>query len=89
MNIPGQRVFTLNWPDARGRWVFDLTADIEVAFAEPVDGAVPSMTLFQTKRRTLPRIDKNEARAVVAELPAAGSQWSLEQLEPLVGSGCA
>lgn len=86
VDIPGQMVFTLKWPDERGRWVFDFTADIEVAFIAPVDGEVPSMTLYQKVKLNLPKTDANKATVDVAKLPRAGTEWSARQLAPLVGT---
>lgn len=86
VDIPGQMTFTMKWPDERGRWVFDYTADIEVAFAEPVNGIVPSMSLHQKFKVDLPRTDENDAKTDVSKLPGAGQAWSAERLAPLLGS---
>ncbi|MFO0874018.1 MAG: serine hydrolase domain-containing protein [Phycisphaerales bacterium] len=55
VNVPGQTNYALKWPNAKGRWVFELTDAIEVSF-EKVQYAdergnehvrVDSMTVYQ------------------------------------------
>ncbi len=49
VDVPGQTVYVLKWPTEEGRWVFELTNEIEVSFDLP-EGAeeAVSMTMYQS-----------------------------------------
>lgn len=47
LDIPGQTVYALKWPNEQGRWVFELTDAIEVSFTKSDDGSVSSITMYQ------------------------------------------
>ncbi len=86
IDIPGQMVFPLKWPDENGRWKFDFPAEIEIEFEEPENGVVPSATMYQVVELTLPRKQDGPPPVPLAEkLPDPGEAWSHDLLEPLVG----
>ncbi|MBL8762939.1 MAG: serine hydrolase [Phycisphaerae bacterium] len=47
VDVPGQTVYTLRWPDTDGRWAFALTDSIKIAFNKNETGDVLSLTFFQ------------------------------------------
>ncbi len=47
VDVPGQTVYVLKWPDKDKRWVFELTSDIALTFEEAVDGKVPALIFHQ------------------------------------------
>jgi CubicO group peptidase (beta-lactamase class C family) len=88
IDIPGQTVYTLHWPDTRDRWVFELTDDIELAFDEPEDGQVPAATLYQEVNLRFERAaESGEAAAPLPDdLPPAGEPWSVDLMMRLEGA---
>ena len=48
VDVPGQTLYVLRWPDEEGLWPFELTDQIGVRFAEPVDGKCPSFAMLQS-----------------------------------------
>lgn len=75
IDIPGQRLFELNDPDAEGRWVFALTDTIVLNFERDEDGVVQSLKIAQG--------------GATFECPRAGYDYPLEfamaDVEPLIG----
>ncbi|HTE06614.1 MAG TPA: serine hydrolase domain-containing protein [Planctomycetota bacterium] len=70
LDVPGQTVYTLRAPDAKGRWRFELTGSIEVDFQRGADGAVRALTMYQS--------------GLALEMPKAGvPPQPDEPLEPL------
>lgn len=47
LDVPGQMVFELKWPDAQGKWFFAMTDQIAVSFVRDEKGQVVSMTMYQ------------------------------------------
>ncbi|MEW6746228.1 MAG: serine hydrolase [Planctomycetota bacterium] len=47
LDIPGQAVFTMKWPDSRGRWIFELTEQLALEFHRSPSGAVDRATFYQ------------------------------------------
>lgn len=47
LDVPGQTVYELRWPDAEGRWAFALTDTIKLRFDRDDKKNVVSLTLFQ------------------------------------------
>lgn len=47
VDVPGQTVYTLHWPDDEGKWVFELTDEVAVSFEKEGD-KVPSMIFYQS-----------------------------------------
>jgi CubicO group peptidase (beta-lactamase class C family) len=72
LDVPGQTVYTLKWPDQKGRWVFELTDAIEIDFQPGDDGVMKSMTLYQAGQTfVMPRVTGDAPTAMsVAELSA-------------------
>ena len=62
LDVPGQTVFTLKWPDDQGRWVFELTDAIAVTFTAGDDGVMASLTVHQNGANMLAkRVDEKPA----------------------------
>lgn len=72
LDVPGQRVYALKWPNEKGRWVFELTDAIEVDFQKNDDGTIKSMTMYQAGQTfVMPHLASDEAPVpTVAELSA-------------------
>jgi CubicO group peptidase (beta-lactamase class C family) len=85
VDVPGQMVYTLKWPDQRGRWVFDFTDTIEVDFDDPAEGVVPGMTMHQTIMTNFTRTSEVPAGKLPSEALSDGS-WTQEQLTALTGT---
>ena len=47
LDVPGQTVYELKWPDAGGKWFFALTNTIAVGFVRDDKGQITSMTMYQ------------------------------------------
>lgn len=47
LDVPGQMVYTLAWPDAEGLWAFELTDTIKIRFNTGDDGSITSLTQYQ------------------------------------------
>ena len=76
VDVPGQMVFTLEEPDAEGKWTFELTDTIAVSFERGADGRVLGMKMYQSGMTfELPRegveipveIDLEDARRYVGQ----------------------
>ena len=86
IDVPGQMVYMLKWPDPRGRWKFDFPAPIELEFDEPVNGVAPAATLYQRVELSLSREREGTPPGRLAkDLPAAGEPWTAAQMKPLLG----
>ncbi|MCB9845853.1 MAG: serine hydrolase [Phycisphaeraceae bacterium] len=58
LDVPGQMVFPLKWPNEQGRWVFELTDEIALRFNRAEDGSITSLTSFQGGMEfELPRVE--------------------------------
>jgi hypothetical protein len=76
LDVPGQRVYELKTPDAKGRWYFALTNQVAVSFKKDDDGKLISLTMYQAGFEfECPR----EGVELEAEVP-------LKELQPLVGA---
>lgn len=48
VDVPGQQLYTLKWPDDEGKWYFELTDQIAVSFELPEDdGNAVAMSIYQ------------------------------------------
>ncbi len=45
LDVPGEMVYDLKWPDAAGKWMFAVKPDIQVSFQTGESGAITSLTL--------------------------------------------
>jgi len=74
LDVPGQRVYELKTPDAKGKWYFALTNQVAVSFKKDDDGKSISLTMYQAGFEfECPR----EGVELEAEVP-------LKKLQPLV-----
>ena len=56
LEVPGQAVLALDWPDAGGVWKTLAASNVAVKFDRDASGAVASMTISQGEAsRTMPR----------------------------------
>lgn len=76
VDVPGQMVYELNFPDDEGKWQFSLTDQIAVSFDKDDDGSVVGMKMYQA--------------GMTFELPREGVTRELEvnmdEVGPLLGS---
>ncbi len=87
IDIPGQRFYVLKWPDAAGRWAFEVPVPIAVEFKTPVDGVAPSLMIRQGHGARLTRTSKAAVKADAGEdSPEPGQAWSELQLKPFLGT---
>jgi len=47
VDVPGQMVYELRWPDESGKWYFALTNTIATGFVRDDKGRITSMTMYQ------------------------------------------
>lgn len=48
IDVPGQMTYTLEEPDALGRWVFEITDEIKLTFQRDAEGRVVGLTMLQS-----------------------------------------
>ena len=86
LDIPSQRVYDLNPPDAEGRWQFTLTDQISVSFERDDAGAVVALTMrqsgmvFEVLREGIevePEIDLDELRKHLGPYRAEQGDFSI------------
>lgn len=76
LDVPGQMVYTLAWPDADGLWAFELTDTIKIRFHAGEDGSIVSLTQYQngqeyhrprqaSRTARTPAIDAGELQAMI------------------------
>jgi hypothetical protein len=82
VDVPGQTVYTLKWPDKDGKWTFALTDAIKVSFEKDDAGAVNQLTCYQAgmvlpmprtgapEGADLPTVDEIMAKRAVQSDPA-------------------
>ncbi len=70
LDVPGQTVYTLKWPDEDGRWVFELTDQIAVTFTLGEDGRMASLTVHQAGRAMPAKRVDEDAGFTVEQLQA-------------------
>jgi len=47
LDVPGQTVYELKWPDDKGKWFFAMTDTIGVSFVRDEKSQITSMTMYQ------------------------------------------
>ena len=68
LDVPGQTVYSLKWPEPDGKWTFEMTDAIKVSFKTTADGSIESMTMFQAGQEFLmPRTSGETKLAMPAE----------------------
>jgi len=100
VDVPGQTVYALKWPNADGHWVFKLTDTIEVSFATRTiadaqrveETIVDSMTLHQAgqsivMRRALPLADLPGIDDVLALVRKANPAAANDRIATLRATG--
>ncbi len=100
IDVPGQKVYGLRWPNEKGRWVFEDTDAIEVSFvtrtAPDATGAqqsiVDGLTVFQLGQailmsRATPPADLPTLEATLALLRKAMPPKAVRSIASLKGNG--
>ncbi|MEL6329271.1 MAG: serine hydrolase domain-containing protein [Planctomycetota bacterium] len=86
LDVPGQTVYELKWPDANGYWQFSLTDQIRVRFLESDDGTVDSIEMHQggqvflLERTSGPPAREDGEPADIASQPESRLLPSLEEV---------
>jgi CubicO group peptidase (beta-lactamase class C family) len=74
IDVPGQTVYTLKWPDADGFWFFEVTPAIKVSFERAPDGSIARLLCHQGgQTSTLPRTAPGDE----ADLPTIDALMAL------------
>jgi CubicO group peptidase (beta-lactamase class C family) len=93
IDVPGQTVYTLKWPDADGKWPFAVTDAIKVSFEKDAAGKVNQLTCYQAGQTLpmpktapgddggLPTVDAIMARRAVQSDPATAKALGTIRVE--------
>jgi len=71
VDVPGQTLYVLKWPDEEGKWVFELTNEVAVSFELPEKGDAVAMTFYQSGMTfRSPRVSEQKDLPSVEEILA-------------------